>query len=48
MARADKTEIYDVPVEKFYQAIIDYKKYTEFVDGCKSVVIEKESAEGAV
>jgi ribosome-associated toxin RatA of RatAB toxin-antitoxin module len=48
MARADKTEIYDVPVEKFYQAIVDYKKYIEFVDGCKSVTIDKESAEGAV
>ncbi len=48
MARADKTEVYDVPVEKFYQAIIDYKKYTEFVDGCKTVVVEKESPEGAV
>jgi coenzyme Q-binding protein COQ10 len=48
MARADKTEVYDVPAEKFYQAIINYKKYPEFVDGCKSVVVEKESPEGAV
>jgi coenzyme Q-binding protein COQ10 len=48
MARADKTEVYDVPVEKFYQAIIDYKKYPEFVDGCKTLVVEKESAEGAI
>ena len=48
MARADKTEVYDVPVEKFYQAIIDYKSYPQFVDGCKSVVIEKESSEAAV
>lgn len=48
MARADKTEVYDVPVEKFYQAIIDYKSYPQFVDGCKSVVIEKESPEGGV
>ncbi len=48
MARADRTEIYDVPVEKFYQAIVDYKKYTDFVDGVKSVVIEKETPDGAV
>jgi coenzyme Q-binding protein COQ10 len=46
MARADRTEVYDVPVEKFYQAIIDYKKYPDFVDGMKSVLVEKESAEG--
>ena len=48
MARADKTEVYDIPVEKFYKAIIDYKGYPSFVDGCKSVVVEKESADGAV
>ena len=42
MARADRTEVYDVPVEKFYQAIIDYKKYPDFVDGMKSVLVEKE------
>jgi ribosome-associated toxin RatA of RatAB toxin-antitoxin module len=48
MARADRTEVYDVPVEKFYQAIVDYKKYTDFVDGVKSVVIEKETPDGAV
>lgn len=48
MARADRTETYDVPAEKFYQAVIDYKNYTQFVDGMKSVNVEKESAEGAV
>ena len=48
MARADRTETYDVPVEKFYQAITDYKAYTNFVDGVKNVVVEKESADGAV
>lgn len=47
MARADRTEVYDVPVEKMYQAIIDYKKYPDFVDGMKTVVVENESAEGA-
>lgn len=47
MARADKTETYDVPVDKFYHAIIDYKNYPEFVDGCKSVTVLKENAEGA-
>ena len=48
MARADRTEVYDVPVEKFYKAITDYKSYTQFVDGVKTVVVEKESAESAV
>ena len=48
MARADRTEVYDIPAEKFYQAIIGYKQYTDFVDGVKSVIVEKESADGAV
>jgi ribosome-associated toxin RatA of RatAB toxin-antitoxin module len=48
MAKADKTETYDVPADKFYQAIIDYKAYTQFVDGMKSVEVQKESADGAV
>ena len=48
MAKANRTETYDVPADKFYQAITEYKDYTKFVDGMKSVVVEKESAEGAV
>jgi ribosome-associated toxin RatA of RatAB toxin-antitoxin module len=47
MARADRTEVYEVPIEKFYQAIVDYKKYPDFVDGMKSVSIEKEGNDGA-
>lgn len=48
MAKANRTETYDVPAEKFYQAVTDYNAYTKFVDGMKSVSIEKESADGAV
>ena len=48
MAKADRTEVYDVPTDKFYQAITDYKAYTNFVDGMKNVVVEKESADSAV
>ncbi|WP_408096921.1 type II toxin-antitoxin system RatA family toxin [Peredibacter sp. HCB2-198] len=47
MARAERTEIFDVPAEKFYQAIVDYKNYPQFVDGMKSVEVKSESAEGA-
>lgn len=48
MARAERTEIFDVPIDKYYKAIIDYKSYPKFVDGMRSVDVEKESAEGAV
>lgn len=47
MARAERTEIFDVPADKFYKAIIDYKSYPQFVDGVESVNVANESAEGA-
>ncbi len=45
MARAERTEVFDVPVEKFYQAIVDYQSYPKFVDGMRTVDIQKESPE---
>lgn len=47
MAKAERTEVFDVPVDKFYKAIIDYKAYPSFVDGMKSVEVKSESAQGA-
>jgi coenzyme Q-binding protein COQ10 len=47
MARAEKTEVFDVPVDKFYKAIVDYKAYPEFVEGMRSVEVQNETADGA-
>ena len=47
MAKAEKTEIFDVPADKFYKAIVDYKSYPQFVDGVESVEIKNESIDGA-
>lgn len=47
MARAERTEVFEVPVTKMYQAIIDYKTYPEFVDGVESVDIADQSKDGA-
>lgn len=47
MAKASLTEVFDVPVEKFYKAIIDYKSYPSFVDGVTSVDVKDESSAGA-
>lgn len=47
MARAERTEVFDVPADKFYKAIIDYKSYPDFVDGVESVNVSNESADGA-
>lgn len=48
MAKAERSETYDVPAEKFYQAVIDYKHYPDFVDGVESVVVKNATAKGAV
>ncbi len=47
MAKAERTEVFDVPCEKFYQAIVDYKSYPQFVDGMKSVEVVSESGDSA-
>jgi coenzyme Q-binding protein COQ10 len=47
MARAERVEVFDVPAEKFYQAVIDYRSYSSFVDGVKSVEVQQESPAGA-
>ena len=47
MAKAERTEIFDVPAEKFYQAVTDYKNYPKFVDGMKSVEVVTESGDSA-
>ena len=47
MAKAERTEIFDVPAEKFYQAITDYKSYPTFVDGMKSVEVVTNSGDSA-
>jgi coenzyme Q-binding protein COQ10 len=47
MARAERTEVFDVSAEKFYKAVVDYKSYPHFVDGMKSVDVVNESGEGA-
>lgn len=47
MAKAQRSETFDVPVDKFYQAIIDYSNYPSFVDGVKSVGVSNSSDAGA-
>ncbi len=47
MAQATRTETYDVPAAKFYQAVIDYKGYVGTIPGVESIEIQQESADGA-
>jgi len=48
MAKAEKTEIYEVPCDKFYQAIIAYSDYPNFVTGVTKTNIIESTADGAV
>ena len=48
MAKAVRTEVFDVPVDKFYKAIIDYRAYPQFVEGVQSVEVKNETTEGAL
>jgi coenzyme Q-binding protein COQ10 len=47
MAKAERTEVFDVPAAKLYQAIVDYKAYPQFVDGMKSVEVMNQSGDTA-
>lgn len=39
MTEASRTEVFNVDINKLYKTIIDYKSYTQFVDGMKAVEI---------
>ncbi len=42
MAKAQRTEIFDIDINKFYEILEDYEKYPEFVDGISEIeVLEK-------
>ncbi|MEI8346001.1 MAG: SRPBCC family protein [Pseudomonadota bacterium] len=47
MAKVERSEIFDIDIEKFYRAISDYKSYPKFVDGVSSIKILEESDKGA-
>ena len=47
MAIAEKTEIFDIETSKFYQAILDYESYPNFVDGVSSINILSNDDNGA-
>ena len=47
MAKAERTEVFEVPIEKFFQAIVDYKSYPQFADGVKSIEVLKQAGDTA-
>ncbi len=48
MGQASRTEVFDVEIEKIYNAIINYESYPEFVDGVNKVNVIQKSEESAI
>jgi ribosome-associated toxin RatA of RatAB toxin-antitoxin module len=41
MAQAETDKTYDVSADKYYQAVSEYQNYPEFVEGMKSVKVQR-------
>lgn len=47
MAAVERTEVFQAPVTRIYQVLIDYASYPEFVDGVTSIEIHHQDETGA-
>lgn len=47
MAEAKRTEVFNVDINKFYETIVDYKSYPEFVDGVDKIEVLSQDEKGA-
>lgn len=41
MAKAEITQIVNVPMDQFFEVITDYDSYPKFVEGCKKVEVKR-------
>lgn len=48
MPAANRKEVFDVPIEKVYDVIVDYESYPEFVDGVSAVKVLEQDEKGAL
>ncbi|MFW5887620.1 MAG: type II toxin-antitoxin system RatA family toxin, partial [Bacteriovoracia bacterium] len=47
MPEITRSEVFDVPIEKIYQVIVNYENYPEFVEGVDEIEILKQNTRGA-
>ncbi|MDD0853069.1 SRPBCC family protein [Halobacteriovorax sp. GB3] len=47
MAKAQRSETFDVAIDKIYNVIVDYASYPEFVEGVSSVEVLEQNDQGA-
>jgi ribosome-associated toxin RatA of RatAB toxin-antitoxin module len=45
VAKADQEKTFDVSADKYFQAVSDYEKYPQFVEGMKKVKAERNGSE---
>ena len=48
MAKAEYTQVVNVPLQTFYDTVVDYEAYPKFVDGCKKVEVKRDSDNKAI
>jgi ribosome-associated toxin RatA of RatAB toxin-antitoxin module len=48
MPAANRKEVFDAPIEKVYEVILDYESYPEFVDGVSEVKVIEQDEKGAL
>lgn len=47
MAKASRTEIVNIPAEKLFDTIVDYKSYPDFVEGVSAIKVLEQTANDA-
>jgi len=47
MPKVSRTEVFNVDIDRFYNTIVNYESYPEFVDGVSSIEILESSDKGA-
>ena len=47
MAKAQRSEVFDIDIQKFYNVIIDYKSYPDFVLGVNAIEVLEQDDNGA-
>lgn len=48
MPSANREEVFDAPIDKVYEVIVDYASYPEFVEGVSDVKVIEQDEKGAL
>ncbi len=48
MADTSRTEVFEIDINKFYDVLLDYKSYPEYLEGCDDIEVLEFSETGAM